>query len=438
MSIKDVPLSNIISNPLPVPVPPGLEKRLTSGNIPLSEDPQSGSILRVLMENGFKDKIESGLTKGHTYNILHAAPSTDFTLVESWTETIMGDDGIPVTNPKKSYQFFKITDDTRIAPSPEKKPESIPDAPKKPAQPDTEIIPTPAPEPSPKPEHVNVITDTAVSQESSVSNISLTTETVTPPDIKNEELVTKKAEEIVKKIKNGGAGMTPDDWQFRNENWPVLEKLLMSNTQKASNPTEPITQEKFIRPIEPVVATTPKPITSISQEPVVETTQHHEAKSWLMERLGQGRVPASVIAEPAKINTEPVAVSSYDLLKARFAKGVATTNASIESVPEKPLDKKQLLLESAFDGPLIGEALKTWDLAKTIPARPFIYPTEYSWGIEPNGEPVERSLENYPPSARKLREKVAGIIEELKTSGVDIETITLGDALEKANSLELL
>lgn len=50
----------------------------------LHDDPQSGSLLKLLGENGFKEKIESGYLKGHTYTIIHKPPSTEFLLVDRW------------------------------------------------------------------------------------------------------------------------------------------------------------------------------------------------------------------------------------------------------------------------------------------------------------------------------------------------------------------
>lgn len=404
MSIKDVPLSNISNTLLPVPPAPGFEKSLMSGKVPLAEDPQSGSILRALMENGFKEKIENGLGKGHTYNILHAAPSTDFTLVETWNETIIGLDGASIMIPKKNYQFFKIMDTPSTIPAPEEKPEISPIAPEQPENPDPVTKPEPAPEPAPKPAPANI---------------------------------SEKAQEISLKIKNGGAGMTSDDWEFRNANWPAIEKFLLPETPVTS-PVPVIVTEP-----EPVVITpsSTQEITEdsvIPEKPSAPVMQHHEAKNWLMERLGQGQVPAATVSLQENIDTEPALGTSYDLLKARFAKGVTPTPISAEQKPETASHTKQDLIESVFNGPIAGESLELWNLMQTIPARPFIYPTEYSWGTDAQGNPIERSLENYPLPAKKLREKISGIIEDLKNKGVDTEVLPIGDALKQAESLNLL
>ncbi len=63
------------------------------------DDPQSGSILKLLGENGFKEKIISGATRGHTYTIIHNPPSTEFLLVDTWN------DG---AHPRKAYHAFTI------------------------------------------------------------------------------------------------------------------------------------------------------------------------------------------------------------------------------------------------------------------------------------------------------------------------------------------
>lgn len=409
-----------MSAPLPVPVPPGFEKSLTSGKVPLSEDPQSGSILKVLMENGFKDKIENGLSKGHTYNILHAAPSTDFTLVETWNETIQGPDGTPVATPRKSYQFFKITDGGETAPAPDKIPDPAPLPPEEPEKPAA----TPAPDPAPKPDPANTPVPTPAPErkvpDAPKAAISPDMIPATAP-----EDPSGMAREIAAKIRNGGAGMTPSDWQFRNENWPAIEKFLLSKPAEASVPAP--APEAPIPPVPPTEATAATAATA-------QIVQHHEAKNWLMERLGQGRVPAEKTGPAAKSDTEPAGPSSYDLLKARFAQG--TPKAVQENIPSP--DPKKALLESVFGGPVEGEALESWNLAKNIPARPFIYPTEYSWGTDSDGNPVERSLENYPQPAKRLRERMAETVEKLSRKGIDIETVSIGEAVEKAAALGLI
>ena len=63
------------------------------------DDPQSGSILKLLGENGFKEKMESGTESGHTYTIIHNPPSTEFLLVDMWSEA---------GNHRKAYHAFSI------------------------------------------------------------------------------------------------------------------------------------------------------------------------------------------------------------------------------------------------------------------------------------------------------------------------------------------
>ncbi len=63
------------------------------------DDPQSGSILKLLSENGFAGKITAGATTGHTYTIIHKPPSTEFLLVDTWNEG---------EHPRKAYHAFSI------------------------------------------------------------------------------------------------------------------------------------------------------------------------------------------------------------------------------------------------------------------------------------------------------------------------------------------
>jgi hypothetical protein len=62
---------------------------IKTGNGNLADDPQSGSILKLLGENGFKQKIEAGTSSGHTYTIIHNPPSTEFLLVDTWNKGII-------------------------------------------------------------------------------------------------------------------------------------------------------------------------------------------------------------------------------------------------------------------------------------------------------------------------------------------------------------
>ncbi len=76
------------------------------------DDPQSGSILKLLGENGFKQKMESGMENGHTYTIIHNPPSTEFVLIDNWTEG---------GSHRKAYHAFSI----KVQPSPKTDPTPI-------------------------------------------------------------------------------------------------------------------------------------------------------------------------------------------------------------------------------------------------------------------------------------------------------------------------
>jgi hypothetical protein len=95
-----------VQNTAPIPVPPKPAEDWSSlvqaGKGGLAADPQSGGILKILADNGFKEKIENGSASGHTYNVWHTPPSSEFVLVDTWTDR----DG----SMKKHYEFFKIAD----------------------------------------------------------------------------------------------------------------------------------------------------------------------------------------------------------------------------------------------------------------------------------------------------------------------------------------
>lgn len=292
MGIKDIPLSKNSQQTTPIPKPPVFGELLQTNKGSITNDPQSGSILKVLADNGFKEKIEEGAKKGHIYTIIHSAPSPDFTLIDTWTEG---------TTPRKTYQFFKIT----------------------------------------------------------------------------------------------------------------MTSSVPSETQAVILQPQELEPPKIPQPLAPA---------------------HHESKSWLMEKLGVNKTqdaatPVTKIEEPLGIKP-----TSYDLLKQRFAVRVGThpTNAEVVTpttpvtpeASETPEEKKKVFLNSIF-----SESPIEWDRAKTIPARAFIYPTEYAWGTDASGNQIQRSLEDYPPHARKLREKIAGAIEDVAKKGVTIETATVDQAL---------
>lgn len=72
---------------------------VAAGKGTLLDDPMSGSIMKLLAENGFRSKIESGMKSGRSFSVIHKAPSTEFLLVESWD-----DNG----SPRKNYQAFSV------------------------------------------------------------------------------------------------------------------------------------------------------------------------------------------------------------------------------------------------------------------------------------------------------------------------------------------
>ncbi len=359
MGIKDIPLSTNTPSTISVPLPPTLENILQTRKGPVSVDPQSGSILKVLGENGFREKIQEGYKNGKTYTILHAAPSPDFTLVETWNEK---------GTPRKNYQFFKIISEIRT-------PEILTQAPIK-----------------------NDVTHEIIVQPKEIE---------APPIIENKP---GRAEEIARKIKKGGAGMTPEDWDYRNKHWPEIEKFLMGPTSEKI----PVQEEK-----KGAVET---PIQTENQKSVVPTTQHYESKNWLMGKLGVSKTTAPVTE--IKTTEAPTSTSSYDLLKARFAQGTASAPKTPEVPTITPVDRKNLFLDSIFK-----EAKNEWELAKNIPARAFIYPTEYAWGIDANGVIINHSLEDYPTHARILREKISQSVEDISMKGVNIATLTLDEVL---------
>ena len=58
---------------------------ITVGTSPLSQNPESGAIMRVLMqEPGFSTRITEGVRNGHTYNVIHMPGSPNFILRDTW------------------------------------------------------------------------------------------------------------------------------------------------------------------------------------------------------------------------------------------------------------------------------------------------------------------------------------------------------------------
>lgn len=283
---------------------------VSKGN--LSDDIQSGSIIKILMENGFQEKMSIGYNQGHQYTILHAAPSPDFTLVDSWTESSIDDKGIPITIPRKAYQFFKIQETASMLP----------------------II---------RPEEIG----------SSTGEISAPVE---PTAL------------------------------------PVAEQVTI--------PTEPISL----------------PVTEEIITPVQEITPIEE-------------VPPS-----------PTPLSSYDLLKQRFAQANTPSDQQVAFVPipQKKSTGRNAFIEMAFGGPLEGLTLDIWNQMKTIPARSFAYPAQYGWGTNPEGKQITRTSDDYPPLAQKFRERFVPIVDSLKRKDVSVETITVEDALAQAEKFGLV
>lgn len=419
-----------------VPVPQKLEDIILSGTkTPLTENPMSGSIFKILGENGFKQKIEEGYKKGHAYTILHSAPSKDFTLVDTWTEMRTDETGASVATPRKNYQFFSIT--SPITPSHEPKvmeltaaepaaSEPLPSAPVAPKEPVSNISEIP------------------------VKELQQTiTALATPETPKDGPILEDRARAISEKIKKGGAGMTPEDWQFRNENWPLIEKYLAPKAATTSpapvtaTPTTPTTAQSVSTPsstppLEPAPETPPVEAVVKQDDQPQPVAQHYDSRAWLMKKLGrtetttQNTQPAPGTTSPSAAASSHQVLSSYELLKKRFAQsGTQEANVAAQSqtsesqVSEKtPLQREQEFINSIF-----GSEMSIWESAKTIPARAFIYPTEYSWGTDTSGNPIERSLEDYPSPARKLREKIAQAVEDMGASGTSIESTPIGEVL---------
>lgn len=413
MGIKDIPLST--TPPVQgIPVPPELETIIQTPKGQISNDPQSGSILKLLGENGFKEKIQEGYKNGKTYSILHAAPSPDFTLIESWTETTKDDQGNTITNPRKNYQFFKIVVDTP-APSIETTSAPIQEAITEPAS---------HPEPGPTNEPTPSVNNEPVEQKPEAT-IPVQIPVITAP----EQPPVDRAREVADKIKRGGAGMTQEDWQYRNENWPAIEKYLMPAQNTVNKPdtpkvttSEPKTKESAA---DTPVVTAPIGVAA-TQSTTTAVPQHYDSKAWLMQKLGSPKVTPKTSPAQTQSSTVSSTTNSYDLLKARFAKtAVAPAPETISApTPENPNQRREAFIQSFF-----ATAPQEWEIAKTIPARAFIYPTEYAWGNDDQGNQLLKTLEDFPINSKKLRERVAQSIEDLATQGINIDTISLDQAI---------
>lgn len=425
MGIQNVPTSSTPSS-MTVPTPPPLQEILKSPTTaPLSQNPLSGSILKLLADNGFKQKIEAGYAQGHTYTILHSAPSTDFTLIDAWTETRVDESGNTISVPRKKYHIFTITEPV-IAPEPAVALESATD---------------------PRP----IVTS------ESMQPIIIDTPPVQAPT--PAEIDALRAQTIAEKIKHGGAGMTAEDWQFRNENWPLIEALLMPKSETTPNavsdsqaisqttpPTEaaPSLAMNTQNPEAPLVET-PLAETTTSESPAANlegnqksnntsnlTPQHYDARAWLMQKLKQGNrssIPEQHSTSPVTtIRTQSTPENSYNLLKKRFSGGSETEKPPVpveNEAHQNPMERRDAFLKTIF-----GTNLYIWERAQSIPARAFIYPSEYTWGTNEQGKTIERSLEDYPVEARRLRQKIAQSVEDIATQGTIIETTPIGTVLD--------
>lgn len=93
-----------------------LSNLIKTGHGEFRDDPQSGSILKLLGENGFAAKIAAGATTGHAYTIIHKPPSTEFLLVDTWNEG---------GHPRKAYHAFSILTQSATQPTISTQPLSV-------------------------------------------------------------------------------------------------------------------------------------------------------------------------------------------------------------------------------------------------------------------------------------------------------------------------
>jgi hypothetical protein len=179
-----------------------------------------------------------------------------------------------------------------------------------------------------------------------------------------------------------------------------------------------------------------------------------------MQKLKQGNQPPTPEQRSASpinsVRTQSSPENSYNLLKKRFSSRsetekpsapidtvptqatsssinsvtlsdstTTTTNTPENSVAQNPIERRDVFLKTIF-----GTNMYIWERAQSIPARAFIYPSEYSWGTNEQGKPIERSLDDYPVEARRLRQKIAQSVEDVATQGTPIETTSIGIVLE--------
>ncbi len=461
MAITDIPLSKKASDePASEAVTPGVPTATTlpSASTPkdlaeviqtgkgfLRDDPQSGSILKILMENGFREKIEEGITKGHTYAILHAAPSPDFTLVDTWNETVTDESG-QRTQPKKSYQFFRIQDAPSAATIPVIPTTAIPaiaaDATPVPIKPaDPVVVATEAP----VPEQVT-FRDTLLASEEALANQPAA---IADPDETPTEGSAKKSW-LFEKL-----GM-----KFTQEVAPRPAELVSPN-----EPTQPETLEIGKGGSEPTVE---QPIPTIPQavppmpNPALSTfsSQPPAKPAASLDLLKKKFQTPGGLPDASKKATTVSALKTFDAQAFKPSTPEPILHvpkppyASVESsgtpppqvtaeIPlppqqELPLTKKRLFLESVFGKKFEGIVEQEWEKMKMVPARPFVHPTEYSWGTDTNGNGIDRSLDNYPPLARSLQSRLPFAIEQLREKGFATDTMTLDQALDQIMEQNIL
>ena len=380
----------------------GIDSLVQTGKGFLKNDPQSGSILKILSDNQFQETIKAGTEKGHVYTILHAAPSNDFTLVESWDEKVIDEEGNQVVQPRKSYKVFQIIEG------------ATPTKPNEPA-------PVPAPELA------------------LASTPGIPTTPVMPTETStNQE--TQPASE---------AAPSNNTWLRSKLGIPITANPVAEKVIDTPSPSEPAPQSLAAKEA-PDKATEVIPPKEAAAGPSAPTTS--PAPAGKPENI---RVKLASTLEK-KIAEEPQNLSHVDMMKKRFG-NVSTavpitapsptgeavkinlsTEPALKSAAENALELKKIqFLESAFGAKLEGPLLKEWSVAKTIPAQPFIYPTEYYWGRSSSNQPIERSLEDYPEASKKLREKLVTVVEELKAKNTAVDKMNVGEAVDAglANNL---
>ena len=119
---------------------------LTFGTMgqPLSANPESGSILKVLEGTpGMKARIDAGKAAGHTFQIIHVPGSENFFLCETWNEQQRDASGQTLSVPKKRYDPFLIKKEMPpVAPKPQIIEENLTATPVTPATtPEPEVVP---------------------------------------------------------------------------------------------------------------------------------------------------------------------------------------------------------------------------------------------------------------------------------------------------------